>query len=56
MQDKRKKELTDTVVDNDDYFFRDNEMARADLRRPRHEIDPTFDIDKEVLPKGKDME
>ena len=49
MNKKINEEFQDTVCDNDDYFFRDNEMARADLRRPRHEIDPTFDIDKERM-------
>ena len=41
MNNKR-KQLTDTIIDNDDYFFRDSEMFRADLENSKHEIDPSI--------------
>ena len=47
MDKKRKKELTATLVSNDDYFFRDSEMQRVDLNNPKHQTDPTFENDKD---------
>lgn len=48
MQNKKRKEITDCLIDNDDYFFRDNEMFRASLDNTNHQVDPTYDIPKEV--------
>lgn len=48
MQNKKRKEITDCLIDNDDYFFRDNEMFRAALDNIEHQVDPTYDIPKEV--------
>ena len=42
MNKKQENEFNDTVCDNDDYFFRDNEMARTDLRNINHQVDPTY--------------
>ena len=42
MNKKQKNELTDTVINNNEYFFRDSEMYRADLENPKHEIDPSI--------------
>lgn len=53
MDNNKNKRLTDTIIDNDDYYFRDFEMFRADLNEPKHEIDPTYDIDKSVLPNKR---
>lgn len=39
MNDNKRKQLTDTLIDNDDYFFRDAEMFRADIENPKHETD-----------------
>ena len=46
MSDKKKRELTNTVISNDDYFFRDSEMQRVDLNDPQHQTDPTFDKER----------
>ena len=50
MNKKKKNNINDSLIDNDDYFYRDSEMYRANLDEPKHEIDPTFNIDKSVLP------
>ena len=42
MNKKINEEFQDTVCDNDDYFFRDNEMARCDLNNINHQVDPTY--------------
>jgi len=46
-------EFQDTVCDNDDYFFRDNEMARTDLENINHQVDPTYNEYKETKNKQK---
>ena len=43
----RKNKLTDTVIDNDEYFFRDNEMARAKVDNPNFQTDPSINSDIE---------
>ena len=43
----RKTKLTDTVIDNDEYFFRDNEMARAKVDHPKFQTDPSINNDIE---------
>ena len=43
----RKNKLTDTVIDNDEYFFRDNEMARAKVDNPNYQTDPSVNNDIE---------
>ena len=42
----KKKVLTDCLIDNDDYFYRDNEMARNNLDNINHQIDETFKKEK----------
>ena len=52
MEKKKDKIITDTVVDNNDYFYRDNEMARSNIDNPKHQVDPFNDLRKDVS-KGK---
>lgn len=47
MQKKKWNEITDCLLDNDDYFYRDNEMFRTDLNNIEHQVDPTFDLQKD---------
>ena len=52
MKKKKDKIITDTVLDNDDYFYRDNEMARCNIDNPKHQVDPFNDLRKDIK-KGK---
>ena len=47
----KKKALTDCLIDNDDYFYRDNEMARNNLDNINHQIDETFKKEKKEKTK-----
>lgn len=47
MKKKKLNEITDCLLDNDDYFYRDNEMFRTDLNNIEHQVDPTFDLQKD---------
>ena len=53
----RKNKLTDTVIDNDEYFFRDNEMARAKVDNPNFQTDPSInsDIENDTKRKKQDL-
>lgn len=42
-----KDEIDNCLVDNDDYFYRDNEMARCDLNNISHQVDPSYETDKQ---------
>ncbi len=47
-KNKRKFQIEDTVLDNDDYFFRDSEMFRAQVENPKHKINETYDISHDI--------
>lgn len=47
----KKKVLTDCLIDNDDYFYRDNEMARNNLDNINHQVDETFKKEKKEKTK-----
>lgn len=49
MNKQNKNDLDHCVCDNDDYFFRDNEMYRTSLDDINHQVDPTFDKDKKNI-------
>jgi hypothetical protein len=53
----RKTKLTDTVLDNDEYFFRDNEMFRAQVDNPNFQIDLSInnDIENDTKRKKQDL-
>lgn len=53
----RKNKLTNTVIDNDEYFFRDNEMARAKVDNPNFQTDPSInnDIENDTKRKKQDL-
>lgn len=53
MNKKIKDEFQDTVCDNNDYFFRDNEMARCNMENINHQVDPTYNEYKEKKGKQK---
>lgn len=54
----RKTKLTDTVLDNDEYFFRDNEMFRAQVDNPNFQIDISInnDIENDTKRKKQDLD
>lgn len=52
----KKNKITDTVIDNDDYFFRDNEMARAKIDDPNHQTDETINNNLENRQRKKGLE
>ena len=54
MKKKKKNFITDTVIDNNDYFYRDNEMARSNIDSPKHQLDPFNDLQKEVRKNKND--
>ena len=37
-----KNKIEHSLVENDDYFYRDQEMYRAEVENPIHEEDSTF--------------
>lgn len=42
MKKLEKNKIEHSLVENDDYFYRDQEMYRAEVDNPTHQEDPTF--------------
>ena len=49
MNDKQKFE--DCVIDNDEYFYRDQEMARSNMNDIKYQVDPNIDKQKQKTKK-----
>ena len=45
---KKNNKLNSNLCDNCDYFYRDQEMFRADVNEPIHENDQTFEKKKSI--------
>lgn len=53
MNKQNKNDLDHCLCENDDYFFRDNEMYRTNLDNIEHQVDPTFHKDKNENERNK---
>lgn len=43
----KKHEIKLSIIENDDYYYRDQETFRNDIENINHEIDPTYNKTKE---------